>query len=216
MHDYQRDFIAAAIEADVLSFGSFTLKSGRISPYFFNAGRFHDGRALSMLGRCYAETLQRSGLSCDVLFGPAYKGIPLVATTSVALAMRHQRNLPYVYNRKEAKDHGEGGLLVGAPLKDDVVILDDVITAGTAINEALEIIRAEGATPVGIVVALDREERGKGDRSAIEEVRERHGIPVIPIVTLSNILDYLMAQDDSALQSYADAIRVYRDRYGVK
>ncbi len=216
MHDYQRDFIASAIEADVLSFGSFTLKSGRISPYFFNAGLFHDGRTLGMLGHCYAEALERSGLECDVLFGPAYKGIPLVAATSVALSVEHQRNLPYAYNRKEAKDHGEGGTLVGAPLKGDVVIVDDVITAGTAINEALDIIRGQGARPAGIVVALDREERGKSERSAIEEIKERHGIPVIPIVTLSNVLDYLMRHGNNALQAHAEEIRLYRDRYGVK
>ena len=215
MHDFQRDFIASAIDAGVLSFGTFTLKSGRISPYFFNAGLFQDGRTLSMLGRCYAETLKRSGLKCDVLFGPAYKGIPLVAATSVALATEHQRNVPYAYNRKEAKDHGEGGALVGAPLKGNVIIVDDVITAGTAINEALEIIHSEGGTPVGIVVALDREERGQGDCSAIDEIRERHGIPVIPIVTLSDVRRYLTEQDSEALRAHAHDICAYRDTYGV-
>ncbi|ANF56364.1 orotate phosphoribosyltransferase [Halotalea alkalilenta] len=220
MHDYQREFIEFAIAENVLSFGEFTLKSGRVSPYFFNAGRFRGGRALATLGRCYAEAIERSGLHFDVLFGPAYKGIPLAATTCVALADRFDRDVAYAFNRKEAKDHGEGGSIVGAELEGRVLIIDDVITAGTAIRESMSLIETQGATPAGVVVALDRQERGSDDehgRSAIQEVEAEFGIPVIPIVTLDGILEYLETKtSESGLERYAGVIRAYRERYGVR
>lgn len=216
MHDYQRDFIASAIEAQVLSFGDFTLKSGRKSPYFFNAGHFNRGRQLAMLGRCYAEAITQAGLEFSMLFGPAYKGIPLASATSIALADRFGRDVPYAFNRKEAKDHGEGGTIVGAPLQGDVLILDDVITAGTAINEAVDIIKAQGARPAGIVIALDRQERGRHTGSAIDEVQARHGIPVVALVTLDHVLTYLEEAGDDTLSPHSDAIRAYRREYGVQ
>src|SRR5579872_2910535 len=169
MRDYQRRFIELALSRQALKFGEFTLKSGRLSPYFFNAGLFNDGDAVATLGECYADALLQSGVAFDMLFGPAYKGIPLVAATAIALSRQHSRNVPWAYNRKEAKDHGEAGMLIGSPLKGRVVIVDDVITAGTAIRESIELIRGAGATPVAVSLALDRQERGIGDKSAVQE-----------------------------------------------
>ncbi|WP_106476852.1 orotate phosphoribosyltransferase [Phytohalomonas tamaricis] len=215
MYDYQREFIEFAIAEKALSFGEFTLKSGRVSPYFFNAGHFHSGRALATLGRCYAEAVVRAELDIDVVFGPAYKGIPLATTTCVALATNHDRNLPYAFNRKEAKDHGEGGSIVGATLKGNVLIIDDVITAGTAIREVMSLIEASGARAAGVVIALDRQERGQGEQSAIQEIESQYGMPVVPIVTLDRILEYLETHAGESLKAHADAIRDYRARYGV-
>lgn len=222
MHDYQRRFIEFAISENVLSFGEFTLKSGRVSPYFFNAGRFKSGKALATLGRSYAESISRTAPSFDVLFGPAYKGIPLAAATSVALAEHFDRDIPYAFNRKEAKDHGEGGSIVGAELKGRVLIIDDVITAGTAIRESIALIKAAGATPAGVVVALDRQERAgdENSQSAIQAVEAEFGIPVIPIIGLDSILDYLESHGNGNAAgvdaaTFAPAIRDYRERYGV-
>lgn len=213
MQDYQHEFLSFAIDTEVLRFGEFTLKSGRKSPYFFNAGLFNTGSRLARLGRFYAAAIVASGIEFDVLFGPAYKGIPLAAATAVALADHHGRDLPYCFNRKEAKDHGEGGNLVGAPLKGRVLIIDDVITAGTAIRESLDIIRAAGASAAGVVIALNRQERGKGDRSAIQEVEQDMGIPVISIAALDQLVEYLENQPGRAEQ--VAAIRAYRAEYGV-
>ncbi|EWH02772.1 orotate phosphoribosyltransferase [Halomonas sp. BC04] len=220
MQAYQRNFIEFAIEQGVLTFGEFTLKSGRVSPYFFNAGLFRSGRALARLGRFYASAIEASQLPVDVLFGPAYKGIPLAATTAVALADHHDRDLPFAFNRKEAKDHGEGGNIVGAELTGRILIIDDVITAGTAIREVMTLIDAAGAEAVGVVIALDRQERGADEgegagQSAIQEVEARYGMPVISIVTLDMVLAYLEEQDGEAFRCHAEAIRDYRDRYGV-
>ena len=212
MQAYQQRFIELALAHQALSFGEFTLKSGRISPNIFNAGRFHSGRALLELGRCYAETLLAAGLDFDLLFGPAYKGIPLVSTTACALADRFGRDVPYAYNRKEAKDHGEGGVLVGAPLRGRVVIVVDVITAGSAIREVVDIIRAGGAEPAAGVIGLNRQERGRGELSAIQEVERDYGIPVLSIISLEHVMQYLEAQgaaDDLA------RVRAYREQYGV-
>ncbi len=213
MQAYQRDFIRFAIERGVLRFGEFTLKSGRTSPYFFNAGLFNSGSALAQLGRFYAEAVVASGIDFDVLFGPAYKGIPLAATTAVALAEQHQRDLPWCFNRKEAKDHGEGGTLVGAPLAGNVLIIDDVITAGTAIREVMQIIQAQGATAAGVLIALNRQERGKGELSAIQEVERDFGIPVVSIVSLEQVLEYLA--EDAELKKYLPAVQAYRAQYGI-
>jgi orotate phosphoribosyltransferase len=212
MHAYQQRFIELALEREALQFGEFTLKSGRISPYFFNAGRFCTGGALLELGRCYADTLVNSQLEFDVLFGPAYKGIPLVATTACALADRNGRDMPYTYNRKEAKDHGEGGVLVGAPLKGRVLIVDDVITAGTAVREVVDIIRAAGAEPAGVIIGLNRQERGRGELSAIQEVERDYGIPVLSIISLENILQYLA---NSGATEQLHQVQSYRAQYGV-
>jgi len=213
MQAYQRDFIRFAIERGVLRFGEFTLKSGRISPYFFNAGLFNSGSALAQLGRFYAEAVVASGIDFDVLFGPAYKGIPLAASTAVALAEHHQRDLPWCFNRKEAKDHGEGGTLVGAPLAGNVLIIDDVITAGTAIREVMQIIQGQNATAAGVLIALNRQERGKGELSAIQEVERDFGIPVISIVSLEQVLEYLA--QDAELKKYLPAVQAYRAQYGI-
>ncbi|MFZ1642081.1 MAG: orotate phosphoribosyltransferase [Candidatus Contendobacter sp.] len=213
MRDYQRDFLDFAIGRGVLRFGEFTLKSGRISPYFFNAGLFDSGAALARLGRCYAATIVDAGLEFNVLFGPAYKGIPLVATVAVALAEQHGRDLPWCFNRKEAKDHGEGGLIVGAPLKGRVLIVDDVITAGTAIRETMEILEAHKAIPAGVVIALDRRERGQGELSAVQEVERAHGIVVTSIVNLDNLVAYLAERPEYA--EHLEKMRDYRARYGV-
>jgi orotate phosphoribosyltransferase len=213
MQDYKREFIEFAIENQVLRFGQFTLKSGRISPYFFNAGLFNTGEHLTRLSRFYAAAIQDSGIEFDTLFGPAYKGIPLAATTVVALYDRHGRNVPYCFNRKEAKDHGEGGNIVGAPLSGRILIIDDVITAGTAIGEAMEIIAAAGATAAGVVIALDRQEKGKGELSAIQEVEQNFGLKVASIITLSDLMDYI--KGDTAMGEHLEAIRAYRDQYGV-
>jgi len=215
LQPYQRDFIAFAIEQGVLRFGDFTLKSGRVSPYFFNAGLFRTGGALARLGRYYARAIADSGLAFDLLFGPAYKGIPLAATTAVALADHHDRDLPYAFNRKEAKDHGEGGSIVGAELAGRILIIDDVITAGTAIREVMDLIQGSGARAAGVVIALDRQERGSGQQSAIQEVEASYAMPVISIVTLDMVLEYLESHAGESLQGHAEAIRAYRDRYGV-
>lgn len=213
MQAYQRDFIRFAIERGVLRFGQFTLKSGRISPYFFNAGLFDSGLALAQLGRFYAAAVTDSGIDFDVLFGPAYKGIPLAATTAVALAEHHQRDVPWCFNRKEAKDHGEGGTLVGAPLAGRVLIIDDVITAGTAIREVMQIIQAQGAQAAGVLIALNRQERGKGELSAIQEVERDYGMPVVSIVSLEQVLEYLA--EDAELKQYLPAVQAYRAEYGI-
>lgn len=214
MLDYQKDFIDFAIQQQVLRFGEFTLKSGRISPYFFNAGLFNTGEALVKLGHCYAQAIQRAQLDFDVLFGPAYKGIPLAAATASTLARDQQRPTPFAFNRKEAKTHGEGGQLVGADLEGKkVLLIDDVITAGTAIREVLPQVENAGAQISGVVIALDRQERGQGERSAIQEVEQDLGIPVASIITLDNIFEYLNAQPQSA--SYAQAIEQYRQNYGI-
>ena len=213
MQAYQRDFIRFAIERGVLRFGQFTLKSGRISPYFFNAGLFDSGLALAQLGRFYAAAVVDSGIDFDVLFGPAYKGIPLAATTAVALAEHHQRDMPWCFNRKEAKDHGEGGTLVGAPLAGRVLIIDDVITAGTAIREVMQIIQAQGAQAAGVLIALNRQERGKGELSAIQEVELDYGMPVVSIVSLEQVLEYLA--EDAELKQYLPAVQAYRAEYGI-
>lgn len=212
MHAYQRQFIELAIARKALCFGEFTLKSGRVSPYFFNAGLFCTGGALAALGRCYAHAIVDSGIGFDVLFGPAYKGIPLAATTVTALADRFDRDVPYTYNRKEIKDHGEGGLIVGAPLQGDVMIIDDVITAGTAIREVMAIIDQHGARPAGVVIGLNRQERGTGELSAIQEVERDYGIPVISIVSLEQVIDYLRERGES---SWVARIERYREQYGV-
>ena len=213
MQAYQRDFIRFAIDRGVLRFGEFTLKSGRTSPYFFNAGLFNSGSALAQLGRFYSTAVVESGISFDVLFGPAYKGIPLAATTAVALAEHHQRDLPWCFNRKEVKAHGEGGSLVGAPLQGNVLIIDDVITAGTAIREVMQIIKDQGATAAGVLIALNRQERGNGELSAIQEVERDFGIPVISIVSLNQVLQFLA--DDPQLKQHLPAVEAYRAQYGI-
>jgi orotate phosphoribosyltransferase len=213
MLDYQRDFLRFALDTGVLRFGEFTLKSGRNSPYFFNAGLFNTGASLARLGRFYASAIVSSEIPFDLLYGPAYKGIPLAAATSIALADHHARNVPYAFNRKEAKDHGEGGDVVGSPLAGDVLIIDDVITAGTSVRESVELIARHGARPAAVVIALDRQERGQDRRSAIQEVRESIGIPVCSIVTLADLVAYLEEASDSG--GPLDAVRAYRERYGV-
>ena len=213
MHPYQREFIQFCLERNVLRFGDFTLKSGRQSPYFFNAGLFNTGSALAALGRFYAAAVVDSGAGFDLLFGPAYKGIPLVATTAVALADHHGRDLPWCFNRKEAKDHGEGGTLVGAPLKGRVLIVDDVITAGTAIREVMQIVRAAGAEAAGVLVALDRQEKGAGELSAIQEVERDFGLTVYSIVSLAQLIEFL--REDPARQADLERVVAYRGKYGV-
>ena len=213
MHAYQRSFIEFALERKALRFGSFTLKSGRQSPYFFNTGVFDSGAALARLGEYYAAALQTSGLAFDMLFGPAYKGIPLGAAMAISLSRDHNRDVPFCFNRKEAKDHGEGGLTLGAPLAGRVVIVDDVISAGTSVNESVGIIRAAGATPVGVLISLDRQERGQGARSAAQEVEQKHGMPVLSIVTLADVRRFLADKGDAA-QDLA-AIDDYLSRYGA-
>ncbi|QHF00899.1 MULTISPECIES: orotate phosphoribosyltransferase [Pseudomonas syringae group] len=213
MQAYQRDFIRFAIDRGVLRFGEFTLKSGRTSPYFFNAGLFNSGSALAQLGRFYAAAVVESGIAFDVLFGPAYKGIPLAAATAVALAEHHDRDLPWCFNRKEAKAHGEGGSLVGAPLAGDVLIIDDVITAGTAIREVMQIIAAQHAKAAGVLIALNRQERGNGELSAIQEVERDFGIPVVSIVSLNQVLEFLA--DDPQLKQHLPAVEAYRAQYGI-
>jgi len=213
MQDYKREFIDFAIQNEVLRFGSFTLKSGRVSPYFFNAGLFNTGEHLTRLSRFYAAAIVDSGIEFDTLFGPAYKGIPLAAVTALSLYDQHQRNVPYCFNRKEAKAHGEGGSIVGAPLAGRVLIIDDVITAGTAIGEAMAIIAAAGATASGVVIALDRQERGKGERSAIQEVEQNFGLKVASIITLTDLMAYLT--DDPQMAEHLEAVSAYRAEYGV-
>ena len=217
MHEYQLTFIDLALKREALRFGSFRLKSGRESPYFFNAGRFSDGEAASVLGRCYASAIVHSGLEFDVIFGPAYKGIPLATATAVALASEHGRSVPYAFNRKEAKDHGEGGSIVGA-LAGRVLIIDDVITAGTAVRESLDIIRAAGATAVGVALALDRQERGQGALTAVQEVERAHGLKCVSIVTLAELIEALSHPGDQRVRISAEqltALRAYQTRYGA-
>jgi orotate phosphoribosyltransferase len=213
MQDYQQEFLDFALRQGVLKFGEFTLKSGRVSPYFFNAGLFNTGESLSRLGKYYAQAIVDSGVEFDVLFGPAYKGIPLAAATVVALADHHGRSLPYCFNRKEAKDHGEGGNLVGAPLDGRVLIIDDVITAGTAIREAMDIIAANNATAVGVAIALDRMEKGKGERSAIQEVESDYDLQVINIANLGVLIEFI--KQSGEYDQHLDAMLAYREQYGV-
>jgi len=212
MDDFRRDFLAFALAREVLRFGEFVTKAGRKSPYFFNAGLFSDGQSLRRLGQFYAQALRVSGVRYDQLFGPAYKGITLVAATAIALAENGQ-NLPYSFNRKEAKDHGEGGNVVGAPLAGRIVIVDDVITAGTSVRESVDLIRAQGAVPAGVLIALDRMERGQGERSAVREVRDTFGIPVVAIATLEDVMAFIA--DHPALARYAGAVTDYRAQYGA-
>ena len=213
MKAYQRQFIEFALEKGVLKFGEFTLKSGRKSPYFFNAGLFNTGRDLARLGRFYAEALVDAGIEYDVLFGPAYKGIPIATTTAVALADHHDVDTPYCFNRKEAKAHGEGGNLVGSALEGRIMLVDDVITAGTAIRESMEIIKANGADLAGVLVAIDRQEKGKGELSAIQEVERDFGCAVISIVSLGDVVSYLEEQD--GMETHLEAVKAYRTEYGV-
>ena len=213
MEQYQKDFVDFTLETGVLKFGEFTLKSGRISPYFFNAGLFNKGSHLSQLGKFYAQAIEASNLKFDVLFGPAYKGIPLATATAIALNDSFNRNVPYSFNRKEVKDHGEGGNIVGHPLEGDILIIDDVITAGTAIREAQDIISANGANTKGVIVALDRQEKGNSELSAIQEVEQIFGISVLSIINLSHIIDYLK---DSKNEDTLQRIEGYRSQYGVK
>ena len=211
--DCSGEFIAFAVETGVLRFGEFKTKAGRLSPYFFNAGLFSDGASLNRLTEFYARAILDSALPCDMLFGPAYKGIPLVAGTAIALAQKG-RNLPYCFNRKEAKDHGEGGTLIGAPLAGQVLIVDDVISAGTSVRESVESIRAAGATPCGVVIALDRMERGLGELSAVQEVQKAYGIPVVAVATLDDLLAYLGGRAE--LAQNLQAVLRYRQQYGIK
>jgi orotate phosphoribosyltransferase len=215
MRDYQKQFLDYVIQRKILRFGEFTLKSGRQSPYFFNAGLFNTGEALAFIGRCYAAAIQDAGIPFDVLFGPAYKGIPLAAATTVALAEHFKRDVPYCFNRKEAKDHGEGGSIVGSPLAGRVLVVDDVITAGTAIREVMGIIQSAGATAAGVVVALDRQEKGQGSLSAIGEIREQYDIPVVSIVSLNQIVNYLEVSGSRELAEYLPKLKAYREHYGT-
>ncbi|EGT3623291.1 orotate phosphoribosyltransferase [Morganella morganii] len=214
MKAYQREFIELAMKKQVLKFGEFTLKSGRKSPYFFNAGLFNTGRDLALLGRFYAAALCDSGVQYDVLFGPAYKGIPIATTTAVALAEHHDLDMPYCFNRKEAKDHGEGGTLVGSPLNGRIVVVDDVITAGTAIRESMEIIRQNNATLAGVMLSLDRQEKGKGELSAVQEVERDYGCQVFSIITLNDLISYLA--EDPQMDAHLQAVRAYREQYGIE
>jgi orotate phosphoribosyltransferase len=216
LQDFQKNFIDFVIRNQILRFGEFTLKSGRISPYFFNAGLFNTGEALSFIVRSYAAAIQHAGIDFDLLFGPAYKGIPLVSVTAAALAQDHGNNKPYCFNRKEAKDHGEGGTTVGAPLQGRVLIIDDVITAGTAVREVMTLLQHSGAQAAGIVVALDRQERGTGSLSAIQEIEQQYGVPVISLMNLQQIMEYLALQKDQGLGEYLPAIEKYRSAYGIK
>jgi orotate phosphoribosyltransferase len=217
MQEYQLTFIDLALRRDALRFGSFRLKSGRDSPYFFNAALFSDGEATAVLGRCYAAAIVHSGIAFDVIFGPAYKGIPLATATAVALALHHGRNVRYAFNRKEAKEHGEGGSVVGT-LAGRVLIIDDVITAGTAVRESLATIRATGATPVGVALALDRQERGQGVLSAVQEVEREHGLRCVSIITLADLIEALSQPADPRARISAEqltALRAYQARFGA-
>jgi len=215
MKDFQKDFLEFVIANNILRFGEFTLKSGRVSPYFFNAGLFNTGSKLAFLANCYAAAIADLETDYDLLFGPAYKGIPLAATTALALATQHGIDKPYCFNRKEAKAHGEGGSIVGAELRGRVLIIDDVITAGTAVREAVEIIQGAGAELASIAVAMDRQEKGTGSSSAIQEIEQAYGIEIAHIISLQNIIDFLQAADDSALSEHLPAVEKYREKYGV-
>jgi orotate phosphoribosyltransferase len=210
---YQREFIEFALERNVLRFGEFTLKSGRKSPYFFNAGLFNTGRDLARLGRFYAAALMDAGIDYDLLFGPAYKGIPIATTTAVALAEHHDVDMPYCFNRKEKKDHGEGGNLVGSELKGKVMLVDDVITAGTAIRESMEIIQANGAELAGVLIALDRQEKGKGELSAIQEVERDFGCGIVAIIKLADLIAFLA--EKPGMEEVLSSVRAYREQYGI-
>ena len=213
MKAYQKEFIEFAIEKQVLKFGEFTLKSGRISPYFFNAGLFNTGRDLARLGRFYAAALQNSGIAYDLLFGPAYKGIPIATTTAVALSNDYDLDVPYCFNRKEAKTHGEGGSLVGSELTGKIMLVDDVITAGTAIRESMDIINAHKAELAGVLIALDRQEKGKAELSAIQEVERDYDAKVISIVKLTDVVSYLETLPE--MQQHLESVQAYRQQYGV-
>jgi len=213
MQAYQRDFIEFVLDTGVLKFGEFTLKSGRISPYFFNAGLFNTGAQLAKLGEFYAQAIAGSGVEFDVLFGPAYKGIPLATTTTVALYNKHNQDVPYAFNRKEKKDHGEGGNLVGSALEGRIMLVDDVITAGTAIRESMEIIQANGADLAGVLVAIDRQEKGKGELSAIQEVERDFGCAIISIVSLTDLVTFLEEKGTDA--EHLEAVKAYRSEYGI-
>ena len=213
MEAYQKEFIEFALEREVLRFGEFTLKSGRLSPYFFNTGRFDTGECLAKLGRYYAQAIIDSGVEYDMLFGPAYKGIPLVAAIAIGINSVSGRDVPYCFNRKEAKDHGEGGMTVGAKLAGKVLIVDDVVSAGTSARESVEIIKAAGAVPSGIAISLDREERGTGETSATQEIQSSMGLAVVKIVGLNELVSFL--EGDASRSESLDAIRRYKDEYGV-
>ncbi len=213
MQSYKKDFLDFAIAADVLRFGEFTLKSGRVSPYFFNAGLFNTGTHLARLGKYYAQAIVDSGIEFDLLYGPAYKGIPLAAVTAVYLTEDHGRDIPFAFNRKEAKDHGEGGMIVGAPLEGRILVIDDVISAGTSVRESVDIIQANGAKFAGVVISLDRQERGQGEMSAIQEVESQYGVSVASIVTLTDLVTYLQDREDMA--ESLDRVKKYREQYGA-
>lgn len=213
MEKYQEEFLSFAIDIGVLKFGEYTLKSGRKSPYFFNSGLFNSGASLATLGSFYAQAVTAAQLEFDMVYGPAYKGIPLASAMVIALANDFNKDVPYAFNRKEIKDHGEGGVIVGSPLQGKVLIIDDVISAGTSVRESIDIINAQGAEPAGVVIALDRQERGKGDTTAIQEVEQQFGIPVTSIVCLGHLINYLEQQGDA--QDQVDAIKGYREKYGV-
>ncbi len=212
MQKYQKEFIEFSLQQGALCFGEFTLKSGRLSPYFFNTGLFNDGNGIAKLGQAYAAAIIDSGIEFDMLFGPAYKGIPLAVSCAAALAEKHKRNVPYAFNRKEAKDHGEGGTIVGAKLEGKILIIDDVISAGTSVGESVNIINAANATPAGVFIALDRQERGKDDRSAITMVEERFSLRVGNIITLEKLIEYL--DNDNSMAKHLTAIEKYRDQWG--
>lgn len=212
MRSHRKEFIEMILAKQVLRFGDFTLKSGRTSPYFFNAGLINDGASLARLGASYAQAIVEAGLAFDMLFGPAYKGIPLATATAVAFAEKHRRNVPLAYNRKETKSHGEGGMLVGAPLDGRVLIVDDVLTAGTAVRESINLIKGAGAKPAGVVLALDRQERGLGPQSAVQEIQATYGIPVVRIITLDDLIEYMEAGGDS---DELESLRNHRRTYGV-
>ena len=214
MEKFQQQFLEFAIEVGVLRFGEFVLKSGRKSPYFFNSGLFNSGARLAKLGQFYASAISNAGIKFDMLYGPAYKGIPLASAAVIALAEQHGMDVPYAFNRKEAKDHGEGGNIVGAPLQGNVLIIDDVITAGTSVRESVEIIKRAAAIPAGVVIALDRQELGEFDQTAVQEVSERFAMPVISIASLSNLIEYLESKQDQG--QYLENIREYQNQYGCK
>lgn len=214
MEQFQKSFIELALKNQALRFGEFTLKSGRISPYFFNVGQLNSGEVLKQLGECYAGAINHADLSYDVLFGPAYKGIPLACATAIALSAEFKQNIPYSFNRKEAKDHGEGGMIVGAPLKGRILIIDDVITAGTAIRESFELIKQQGAIVAAIIVALDRQERGHGTLSAIDEIEQTYQTPVKAIITFADIIEFV--KNNAEFSAYLEPMNAYRAQYGSK